>query len=317
MTSRRRRSLRRRPTETSPTRPVAPRHPATSPGPRTITIIDEDLTDSVVLGGLDDLDEGTVEPRPARTAMDPRIRERRSEVRAKVGRRRRRVLMGVGSVMLLGALAVVLLATPVLSVQRVDVDGAVYVQRFDAERLDAVVSSLRGSPILAVDLAQARAELEASAWIRSARITRELPSRVIIEIAERVPLAWFAGPDGRHRVIDAEGAVVAVLEGQPVDYVGIAGPAPDLEPGDFAPPVFRVAAQLARSLPDEVAVRVTAMAVSAEGEVSMTLDSGTEVTFGLPDDLQGKLVALVVVLRRHDVDNLRVIDVSSGQPTIR
>jgi cell division protein FtsQ len=308
---------RRRRTESSPTPPPAAAQAGTPQRPRTVTIIDEALTDSVVLGGFDDTDDVLGGPPPARTAMDPRIRERRSEVRRRSSRKRRRVLVGVGSLVVLCAVAVVLLVSPVWSVRRVDVDGAVYMQRFDGERLDAVVSSLRGSPMLSVDLAGARGELEASAWVRSVRITRDMPSRVVIEIAERVPLAWFAGPDGRFRVIDSDGAVIAVLEGQPVDYVGIAGLAPDLEPGEMVPPVFRAAAQLSRSLPEEVAARVTGLAVSAEGEVSMTLDSGTEVAFGLPDDLQGKLVALVVVLRRHDVNDVRVIDVSSGQPTIR
>lgn len=308
---------RRRRSETPPAPPPASTAIPTPQGRRTITIVDDELTDSVVLGGFDDTDDVVAEPQPARTAMDPRIRQRRSEVRRKVGRKRRRVLIGAGSLLLLAAVVVVLLVSPVMSVRRVEVDGAVYSQRFDGERLDDVVSSLRGSPILSVDLARARSELEASAWIRSVRISRDLPSRVIIEIAERVPLAWLGGSDGRFRVIDADGAVIAVLEGQPIDYVGIAGPVPDLEPGDVAPPVFRAAAQLARSLPDEVAQRVTGLSVTIDGEVSMSLDSGTEVTFGLPDDLQGKLVALVVVLRRHDIDNVRVIDVSSGQPTIR
>jgi cell division protein FtsQ len=287
-------------------------------GRRTVTIVDDGLSDAVVLGAFDDTGDGAVTPPPARTAMDPRIRDRRREVRRTQGRRRRRILLVVAVVVLVAVAALVVLVSPVLSIRQVDIDGAVYSRRFDSERLEQVEASLRGSPILSVDLAEARAELEASPWIRSVRITRDLPSRVIIEIEERQPLAWFAGSDGRFRVIDADAVVIAVLDGQPIEYLGIAAAvAPDLEAGEAAPGSLRAAAQLIRSLPDEVARLVTALAVSEVGELSMTLTSGTEVRFGLPDDLQGKLVALVVVLRRQDVADLRVIDLASGQPTVR
>lgn len=296
--------------------------PSGMPGRRTVTIVDDGLTDAVVLGSFDDTETSQPTVPPARSAMDPRIRARRREVRRTLGRKRRRILAVVVSVIVVVAVGLVLLVSPLLSVRQVDVDGAVYSRRFDGQRLDEVVGSLRGSPILSVDLAEARAELEASPWIRSARVTRDLPSRVVVEIDERRPLAWFAGADARFRVVDADGVVIAVLDGQPVDYLGIAGAAPDLEPGEVAPAPFKAAAQLVRSLPDEVAGLVTGLAVSEAGELSMTLasdtsEAGTEVRLGTPDDLQGKLVALVVVLRRQDLADLRVIDVSSGQPTVR
>ena len=292
---------------------VAPA-PETTKGPRTVTIVDDGL-DSVVLGANDD--DSTATEAPARTAMDPRIRARRREVRRTQGRRRRRVLAVVAGVVVLAAVALVLLVSPVLSVRRVDVDGAVYARHFEGDRLDAVVASIRGEPILSVDLDAARRELEAFAWIRAVRIKRDLPSRVVIELDERRPVAWLTGADGRFRVLDADGVVVAVLEGQPIEYPGIAGLAPDLVPGEVAPGSFQAAAQLVRSLPDEIAGLLVGLAVNEVGDLSMTLTSDTEVRFGRPDDLQGKLVALVVVLRRNDAADLSVIDLSSGQPTVR
>lgn len=299
----------------TPTGPTAPKEPTSAP--RTVTIIDDGLVDSVVLGAVDDIDGDPTSPPPARTAMDPRIRARRREVRRTQGRRRRRVLGIIAAVLLVILVALVLLVSPVLSVRTVQVDGDVYSRRFDGDRLDRVVASLKGEPILSADLAAVRDELEASPWIRSVRVTRDLPGRVVIELDERQPLAWFMGGDARFRVIDGDGAVIAVLEGQPIDYLGITGTAPDLEPGQFAPAPYRAAAQLIRSLPDEVGDLVTALAVSDLGELSMTLAPGAEVRFGLPDDLQGKLVALVVVMRRQDVAELTTIDLSSGQPTVR
>lgn len=314
-----RRSRRGTPTPVdSGTAPVAPSDATTSASPRrTVTIIDDGVVDSVVLGAVDTTYGDDASPPPARTAMDPRIRARRREVRRTQGRRRRRILSVVAVVVLGAVTALVLLVSPVVSVRSVTVDGDVYSRRFDGDRIDGVVASLQGEPLLSLDLAVARDELEASPWIRSARVTRNLPSRVVIEIDERRPLAWFVGSDARFRVIDSEGVVIAVLDGQPIDFRGIAGLAPDLEPGEVAPAPFQAAAQLIRSFPDEIDGLVTSLAVSELGELSMTLDSGTEVRFGLPDDLQGKLVALVVVLRRQDGAELTTIDVSSGQPTVR
>lgn len=270
----------------------------------------------MVLGATDD--DGRAAPEaPPRTAMDPRIRARRREVRRTQGRRRRRVLAVAGGVVLVVVIGLVLLVSPVLSVRRVDVDGAVYVDYFEGDRLDAVVDSIRGEPILSVDLDAARRELESFAWVRAVRIRRDLPSRVVIEVDERRPVAWLTGADGRFRVLDTDGVVVAVLDGQPIDYPGIAGVAPDLAEGDVAPGSFQAAAQLVRSLPEEVAELLVGLSVNELGDLSMTLSTETEVRFGRPDDLQGKLVALVVVLRRNDADDLSVIDLSSGQPTVR
>lgn len=249
--------------------------------------------------------------------MDPRIRARRREVRRTQGRRRRRVLVVVAAVVAVVIAGLVVLVSPLLSVRRVDVDGAVYTRYFDGERLDRVIDSVEGSPILSVDLDEARRELQASAWVRQVRIRRDLPSRVVIELDERRPIAWFAGADGRFRVVDADGVVVAVLTGQPIDYPGIAGVAPDVEPGGASPPAFQAAAQVITALPDEVRNLLEGLEVGESGDVSMTLSTGTEVRFGRPDDLQGKLVALVVVLRRNDAQDLTVIDLSSGQPTVR
>ena len=49
----------------------------------------------------------------------------------------------------------------------------------------------------------------------------------------------------------------------------------------------------------------------------MTLKGGTLVRFGPPNDLQDKLVAVVVLLRRQNPSTLAVIDVSTGDPTVQ
>ena len=62
---------------------------------------------------------------------------------------------------------------------------------------------------------------------------------------------------------------------------------------------------------------VKSLDLSAGGELSMILKGGTIVRFGPPTDLQRKLVAVVVLLRRQDPATLAVVDVSTGEPTVQ
>jgi cell division protein FtsQ len=281
---------------------------------RTVVIEDDDRPSPMVLA-----DDGSLpDPEPvASRGIDPRIRERRIAVKRLAGRRRLKWVALVAAVVVMVVGVLVVLASPLLSIRTVDVDGAAYVQRFDGDLLDQVVASLDGEPILIADLQGAADRLEESPWVRSARVTMDFPDRVRIEIRERVPLAYFTGTDGRARVIDDEGRVIVVLDGQPIDYVQITGEGPDLGPGASAGSTYRAAAQLVRALPDELRPQVASLGVTPEGELTMELIQGTDVRFGVPDDLQAKLVALVVVLRRQPAGSMNVIDVSTGEPTIQ
>ena len=53
-------------------------------------------------------------------------------------------------------------------------------------------------------------QLERSPWVAEARVATDFPHGASIEIRERVPIATYAGSDGRFRIIDVEGRVVAV-----------------------------------------------------------------------------------------------------------
>ncbi|HEV2302315.1 MAG TPA: FtsQ-type POTRA domain-containing protein [Stellaceae bacterium] len=66
-----------------------------------------------------------------------------------------------------------------------------------------------GTPLFAVDLAQARARLEALPWVRSALIERRLPDTIHVRLVERQPLAlWQHG--GRIELIDRDAEVIPV-----------------------------------------------------------------------------------------------------------
>jgi len=220
------------------------------------------------------------------------------------------VSVGVLGVLLLG---MIILASPLFGVRRVDVTGAQYV---DAEVLARVEESMRGTSVFTVDLDSARRRIEGDPWVKSARLRWYLPDRVVIDIVERTPVAWFVGVDNRSRVLDMDGRVLAVEDGQPVGYRRISGVGPNLTPGSTAAPIYRAAAQLAVSMPEELDRRVETVAVLSPELLGATLRGGTEIVFGAPNDLRNKIMQVVVILRRQDPATIARIDVSGGQPIV-
>src|SRR5213079_2181876 len=69
--------------------------------------------------------------------------------------------------------------------------------RLPADEVRAAAGIEPGMSIWDVDAAAAEARLAAHRWIRSARVRRELPHRVVIEVREERPLAIVALEDGR------------------------------------------------------------------------------------------------------------------------
>ena len=230
------------------------------------------------------------------------------------GVNRRKQLLVVGSSLVASVVFVlIVLASPLVAVRNIDVEGAKYA---NATLIETVSKSLRGKSVLTVDTNAAQKLLETDPWIESVRIKTYLPSRAVIEINERVPVAWFLGVDNQGRVIDQDGRVLAVVNGRPTEYMLIDGIGPNLIAGAMASESYKAAAQLAMSLPDEIRPVVKNMGVNGPNQVTMTLLTGAVVKFGEPVDLRNKLVNVVVILRRQDINQIAGIDVSSGTPVV-
>lgn len=252
------------------------------------------------------------------TRIEPRLRDRREAVRRAADRKRNRWLVVVGVVLIaiVGVLAV--LGSPLFSISadHLTVTGAVYTDR---DRLDAVIDDLIGTPTLLVDTRALELELESIAWVDTARVRTSFPRSASIEIRERSALATFRGPDGRFRVIDREGRVLDVIDGQPIAYMLVTGPdALDLDQAAFAPVGYAAAAELVQALTPSVRGRVASVDVTGDGsQLRLLLDDGTEVRFGAADDLLVKLVRLENVIDRALAERATIIDVSTAEVTVR
>jgi len=252
---------------------------------------DDELPDAVYLDGAldpDGSDSGTVfidddgtgdalAIKDATTpGIEPRLRQRRIGVRRAASRKRIKwVLLGAaGLAIVLGVLTV--LGSGWFAIDDIEVSGAVYT---DENRLQLVIDDLDGTPVLLADTEAAEIELEAIPWVDDARVRTRFPGSVTIEIRERTPVATMAGTDGRFRVLDAEGRVLDVLEGQPVAFVLLGGPSPaDYAAGEFVPVGPASAASLVTKLTPTIRPRVLSIEVT---------DDGSDLVMNLSPDAAG------------------------------
>jgi cell division protein FtsQ len=230
------------------------------------------------------------------------------------------VVLGAVLVVVIAVLAV--LGSSLFAVDTVTVTGNVYT---DQETLDAIVDDLRGTPVLLVDTDEIEAQVEMIPWVEDARVRASFPDAASIDIRERVPVAAMQGTDGLVRVIDVDGRVLGLVEGQPVALVWISGPGTlDVAPGQFASIGYSSAASLVTKLTPDIRTRVDSMLVTPDGAdlvLILTSDRGPiEVRFGsaLGENAQiEKLVRLQRTLDDIDTKPVTVIDVSTSEVTVR
>ena len=314
--------------------------PTPTPGAAVTTIAiggGDDLPDAVYLdeelGGGDDSepvfidDDGTGDALLAKDAtgrgIEPRLRQRRIGVRRAEGRRRLR-RWGIAAGVILVVIAVLaVLGSSLFSVDEVDVTG---VQRADTDAVSAVVDDLVGEPVLLIDTDAAEDRLEQIPYVDTARVRTDFPSRATIEIREREPVATTAGADGRFRILDREGRVLDVIEGQPIAFVLVSGPTTlDLEAGQYADTGYAAAAAMVTKLTPDVRSRMISMSVVPDGtdlRFLLSNDPGSDIEVRLgaaitDNDQIERLVRLQRVLDDVVGSDTTVIDVSTAETTER
>jgi cell division protein FtsQ len=323
-------------TDSAPDGAVSPAAPS-SPASGAILIVGDDLPDAAYLDDElerdssgsgpvfidDDGSSDAVLPKDASSrGIEPRIRQRRIGVKRAENRRRLWWLLIVGVVLVVAIGVLALLGSSLFAVDEVTVTGNVYT---DQVALDAVIDDLTGTPVLLVDTDEIEAQVESIPWVEDARVRTSFPDAASIEIRERTPVAAMMGVDGQVRVIDVDGRVLGLVDGQPVALVWISGPGTlDVAPGQFASIGYASAASLVTKLTPEIRSRVDSMLVTSDGsDLVLILDSDRgpiEVRFGsaLGENAQiEKLVRLQRTLDDVATKPVTVIDVSTSEVTVR
>jgi cell division protein FtsQ len=209
--------------------------------------------------------------REARAELRRAARERRRYERAEVrrftrrSRYRRAGLITAGSVALvLVAMLVVAVYSPILSLRTIDVRGT---SRIDAEQVRAAVSDQLGTPLALLDFDEMTTDLGAFPLIRSFSTETVPPDTLVITVTEREPVGVMKAGEGWN-LVDPAGVVVQDLPERPDDVPTLTVPNDSVDSE-----AFKAVIGVLLGLPDDMRARV--------GWIKAT--TSDDVTFGLPD----------------------------------
>ncbi|OLT22292.1 hypothetical protein BJF78_07910 [Pseudonocardia sp. CNS-139] len=252
-------------------------------------------------------------PRPAPPAAHPRV-----------FRRRRRLAILLGAVVLLGGLGFgvrfLLFDAGLVDVEDVQVVGADGVATCwpprprDGAGRDVLAAAAvpERTPLVAVDTGAVAERVGALPAVASVDVSRTWPHTVTVVVAERVPVATLDTPDGP-ALVDASGAARTARPSARPARTGGARHLPATRPRLAAVAGARRGCPAAVR-PEVESVRATVAVPGAPAQVTIGLRGGREVRWGTPERAAEKGAVLVALLTQPG----HVYDVTSPDlPTIR
>lgn len=257
--------------------------------------------------------------RPSRLSIDPRIRQRRVQIRRDAGRRRLRRVIVALAVVLLAGIAYAVLHTPWFSARVVSVSG-VHPHTSDSA-IEAAAGLTRHPPLISLDPGATAQRVEALPFIATARVHRHWPDGVTITVTERTPALTMAGPGSTWSVLDGEGRTLEVTPSRPpgLAVLTVSTPAGPADPAPIGGTLTSGSAALAaaRTLPPAFAAQVTTVTEAANDTVSLGLNSGLTVQLGTGTDLEAKYEDVAAIIAHASLRGATVIDVTVPQsPTV-
>ena len=221
--------------------------------------------------------------------IDPRIRERRIEVRREAGLKRLRlILLGMGIVCALG-LAYVVVTSPLFDVDHVRVTGTSHVT---VAQVDGVAGVHPHDRLLFVNTGAIARRVEQLPWVRHASVTRELPGTVRIVVTEYSPSAYMRTTNGV-LLVAADGRVLGSAREPARGLFEVRGVRRAPAPGNTIAPAG--AASVVGRLPHALASQVVAVDVSGGG-LALDLASGGAIRFGNDSALDAKAASALAVI---------------------
>ena len=243
----------------------------------------------------------------ATLAVDPRMKARRIAVLRAQGRRRLHILTALAAVTLAAGAAYGVSRTPLMDVDRIAIGGG-------ADREVEILESTglsAGMPMVSVDLRAAERSITSLPWVKSARVWRDWPATVRIEVERRVPVAAVPASGGRTALVDSFGYVTgwAPAATEPDGLVPVAVPFAG-RLGDIHTAADGPLAVLA-AMPDDLRTWVSAVTVDpGDGQLGLQLSGGATVVLGQQYLLDDKISAVRAVLAGTELDCITAIDVT-------
>jgi cell division protein FtsQ len=239
------------------------------------------------------------------------LRTRRRRSRRPVDPRRRLLTALAVLAVVGGAVAWVVLGSPLLAVRTVQVDGESGLTTEEVVRAAGITT---GTPLLRVDTTAAASRVAALPQVASVEVTRGWPSTVVVTLTERVPVAVVA-EGGTRQLVDAGGVAYDTITGNaPEGVVPLDVPHPG--PDDAA---TTAALGALTALPRGVRSEVTGVAAHTADDVTLTLTDGRSVLWGSAAQTDRKaevLGALLDQIKAGTLGPADTLDVSTPDSVV-
>lgn len=192
--------------------------------------------------------------------------------------------------------------SPLLSVQALEVDGAVNVAVRPVLERHGIAE---GEPLIWTDVDGARAEISRDPWVESVTVERDWPVSVLVSVTERRPIAVVGGaPVAVDGVIlpDAslEGLPLLAIEGQPAD-------------GRYPQQDIIGGLRFLATLPADLASTAT-LTSTPDGLIALV--DGYTVRLGRPVDMEEKARALGPVIDDQPPEGSEITLVAPARPSV-
>jgi cell division protein FtsQ len=245
--------------------------------------------------------------RAAETAREARVAKRRRRLleRAEVRRftrrsrhRRAAWITAASIVLVFGVSILVAVFSPLMALQTIEIKGT---NRVDETQLRQALSDQLGTPLARLDFDAIKKDIAGFPLIESYVTEEAPPHTLVVTVTERTPVV--AVRSGKSfDLVDPAGIVVQSSPKQPANM-----PVADIGNAKLGSSVFRTMTEVVLSLPSTVRQQVTSVKASTADDVTLTLQDGSSVVWGNPEQSDAKAALLAALVKDHAARNPGVV----------
>jgi cell division protein FtsQ len=223
----------------------------------------------------------------------------------KAKRRRKKILVAVGTVLVLvaGILAGAIYS-PVLALQTISVSGT---RLLTPAQVQAALEPLRGKPLPQISDDDVRGLLGPLVQVKSVSVEARPPSTLAIAVHERIPVALVKQGE-QYQLVDVDG----VQLGTTADPASASLPVIDGGAGAIGQDLFRATAAVLGALPADVLAKLSNASAQSVDAVELKLVDGQTIVWGNASEkeLKAKVLAALLKVPADPKNPVRVYDVS-------
>lgn len=262
---------------------------------------------------------GAAAPPGTEPFVHPRVAERLAVVASeRARRRRRRLVVGLAVLSLLGVGALVVLHSSLLALRTLRVDGA---SGAEAAAVVGASGISRGEPLIDISAGAVQARVDRLADVRSVALRREWPHTVVLVVQRHRPVAVLAEKTagGLVEEVDRAGRVIDLVRAAPAGLPVLRGvtaaPVGRVLSGAPSRRAVEIAASCAGELPGPLARQAGPVVEVAprSGAVTLVVDGDVQVRLGGLRDIAAKMRALAVVLGRVSLARVSEVDLADPE----